>query len=149
MRLKDSIFSLDDRVEENGQNFSVGQRQLLCICRALMSQAKIIIMDEATAAVDVETDALIQRAIREEFSDATCLTIAHRLNTILDSDKVLVLESGEVGEFGTPGELLSDKTSLFYSLVNKWEQQQQRQQGEEGGEVDETEEMKEEGRGNL
>ena len=88
----------------------MGQRQLLCIARALLAQSKVIVMDEATAAVDVETDAAIQRTIREEFKGATCLTVAHRLNTILDSDRVLVLEQGRVVEFDTPQALLAQPT---------------------------------------
>eukprot|EP00600_Ochromonadales_sp_CCMP1393_P017669 CAMPEP_0175031920 /NCGR_PEP_ID=MMETSP0005-20121125/21113_1 /TAXON_ID=420556 /ORGANISM="Ochromonas sp., Strain CCMP1393" /LENGTH=1650 /DNA_ID=CAMNT_0016292283 /DNA_START=12 /DNA_END=4964 /DNA_ORIENTATION=+ len=119
--LSDSITSLDDKVTENGSNFSVGQRQLLCIARALLSRAKIIIMDEATAAVDVETDAVIQQAIRTEFAHATCLTVAHRLNTIMDSDKVLVMDQGVAAEYDSPSNLLADDTSMFYSLVSNWE----------------------------
>lgn len=99
----------------------MGQRQLLCIARALLSGARIIIMDEATAAVDVETDALIQRSIRVEFADCTCLTIAHRLNTIMDSTKVLVLDQGRVAEYDTPSKLLANPTSMFSELVNNWE----------------------------
>lgn len=78
-------------------------------------------MDEASAALDVETDAIIQKSIRTEFVDATCLVIAHRLNTILDSDKILVLDNGKVKEFDTPSNLLKDSTSAFSSLVNNWE----------------------------
>ena len=119
--LSNSISSLDDKVTENGSNFSVGQRQLLCIARALLSRAKIIIMDEATAAVDVETDAVIQQTIRSEFAHATCLTVAHRLNTIMDSDKVLVMDDGVAAEYDTPANLLANENSMFYALVSNWE----------------------------
>lgn len=81
-------------------------------------------MDEATAAVDVETDAAIQKTIREEFAYATCLTVAHRLNTILDSDKVMVMDKGKVIEYDSPQKLLSDPQSSFYSLVENWESSQ-------------------------
>lgn len=123
-KLASAVTSLEDVVSENGANYSVGQRQLLCISRALLSRAKIIIMDEATAAVDVETDAAIQRSIREEFEEATCLTVAHRINTIMDSDRILVMEAGRVAEFDSPANLLSPSRStpsLFASLVETWE----------------------------
>jgi ABC-type multidrug transport system fused ATPase/permease subunit len=123
-QLKGAVRTLQDRVDDNGSNFSVGQRQLLCISRALLSKARIIIMDEATAAVDVETDAAIQKTIREEFAYATCLTVAHRLNTILDSDKVMVMDKGKVIEYDSPQKLLSNPQSSFYSLVENWESSQ-------------------------
>jgi ABC-type multidrug transport system fused ATPase/permease subunit len=88
------------------------------MARALLSGARIIVMDEATAAVDVETDALIQRTIREEFARCTCLTIAHRLNTIMDSTRVLVMDKGRVAEYDTPSRLLSTPGSLFADLVS-------------------------------
>lgn len=115
--------TLDGKVEENGANFSVGQRQLLCIARAFLTRARIIVMDEATAAVDVETDACIQRTIKREFAACTCLTIAHRLNTIMDADRVLVLQGGVVAEFDTPAALLQDKQSpsMFAQLVAHWD----------------------------
>ena len=124
-QLADSVKTLEDGVDDNGSNLSVGQRQLLCIARALLSKAKIIIMDEATAAVDVETDAAIQHTIREEFAYATCLTVAHRLNTILDSDKVMVMDKGRIAEYDTPQKLLSNPKSLFYALVENWESTQE------------------------
>eukprot|EP01038_Epipyxis_sp_PR26KG_P012636 gene12636-16943_t len=120
--LTNAISTLDDVVNENGSNYSVGQRQLLCIARALLSQSKIIIMDEATAAVDVETDSMIQKTIRSQFADATCLTIAHRLNTILDSDMILVMDQGRVAEYDTPAVLLANNDTMFYKLVSNWEQ---------------------------
>ena len=120
-QLVPAISSLDDNVSENGGNYSVGQRQLLSLCRALLTRAKIIVMDEATASIDVENDALLQKSIRQEFIDSTCLVIAHRLNTILDSDKILVMDNGKVLEFDTPSNLLKDPSSSFSSLVNNWE----------------------------
>lgn len=110
---------LDEEVSEGGENFSQGQRQLLCIARSLLRNPKILVMDEATASIDNTTDAMIQRMIRENFADATVLTIAHRLNTIMDSDRILVLDDGEVAEFDTPSNLLSLKDGIFRSLVDK------------------------------
>ncbi|CDK29967.1 unnamed protein product [Kuraishia capsulata CBS 1993] len=107
------------KLSEGGSNLSVGQKQLICLARALIVESKVLVLDEATAAVDVETDKVLQETIRSEFKDRTILTIAHRLNTIMDSDKVLVLEKGEVAEFDTPANLLKKKDSLFYSLAEQ------------------------------
>ncbi|XP_073264842.1 ABC transporter C family member 12-like isoform X2 [Populus alba] len=120
--LKDAIrnnsFGLDAEVFEGGENFSVGQRQLLSLARALLRRSKILVLDEATASVDVRTDALIQKTIREEFRSCTMLVIAHRLNTIIDCDRILVLEAGQVLEHGTPEELLlPNKGSAFSRMV--------------------------------
>ncbi|KAJ2999390.1 hypothetical protein HDV02_003008 [Globomyces sp. JEL0801] len=108
--------SLDSPVNENGGNYSQGQRQLLCMARALLRSSKFIFMDEATASVDPETDSKIQQTIRSEFINGTILTVAHRLKTIVDYDRVLVMDDGKVGEFGTPYELLSNKNGLFHSM---------------------------------
>ncbi|OWA52394.1 Multidrug resistance-associated protein 1 [Hypsibius exemplaris] len=108
---------LSHMVAEGGDNLSVGQRQLICLARALLRKTKLLILDEATAAVDLETDTLIQATIREKFADCTVLTIAHRLNTILDSTRVMVLDQGLIKEFDTPAQLLKDRTSLFYGLA--------------------------------
>merc|ERR1712071_41780 len=110
---------LEELVAEGGENFSQGQRQLLCIARSILRKPKILIMDEATASIDNTTDALVQDMIRENFSNATVLTIAHRLNTIMDSDRVLVLDNGRVAEFDTPTNLLENSTSIFYGMVQK------------------------------
>lgn len=117
-----AIKSLDDDVTEEGSNFSVGQRQLLVIARALLRDAKIVIMDEATASVDADTDARIQRVMRAEFKGSTCITVAHRINTILDSDYILVMDNGRAEEFDTP-EYLMQKGGLFKDLVDAWEQE--------------------------
>ncbi|KAK6455815.1 P-loop containing nucleoside triphosphate hydrolase protein [Scheffersomyces xylosifermentans] len=107
------------KVQEGGSNLSSGQRQLLSLARALLNPSRVLILDEATAAVDVQTDKIIQETIRKEFNDKTILTIAHRLETILDSDRVLVLERGEVKEFDAPKALLSNEDSMFYSLCKE------------------------------
>ncbi|TMS35379.1 hypothetical protein L596_002794 [Steinernema carpocapsae] len=109
---------LDYVITEGGENISVGQRQLVCLARALLRRSKVLVLDEATAAVDLATDALIQETIRKEFRNSSVLTIAHRLKTILDYDRVLVLDKGEMKEFDTPQALLSDTTSTFYSMAS-------------------------------
>ncbi|KAF8948891.1 Multidrug resistance-associated protein 1 [Haplosporangium gracile] len=116
-----SLFGgLSYEVASNGENFSVGQRSLICLARALLRKTKILVLDEATAAVDVETDDLIQQAIREEFKDRTVLTIAHRIKTVMDSDKILVLEKGEIEEYERPEVLLRRREgSLFFRLAEQ------------------------------
>lgn len=110
---------LNARVTEGGSNLSSGQKQLLCLARALLKESKVLVLDEATAAVDVQTDKIIQATIRSEFKDKTILTIAHRLDTIMDSDRVLVLERGTIKEFDSPTNLLNNRDSEFYSLCKE------------------------------
>lgn len=110
---------LKAKVLEGGSNLSSGQKQLLCLARALLKSSKVLVLDEATAAVDVQTDKIIQETIRSEFKDKTILTIAHRLDTIMDSDRVLVLERGQVKEFDTPENLLNNQDGEFYSLCKE------------------------------
>ncbi|KAJ3276362.1 Multidrug resistance-associated protein 4 [Terramyces sp. JEL0728] len=117
---------LDSPVTENGANWSVGERQLICLARAILKNTKLIVMDEATSSVDIHTDKLIQKAIRQKgglFSNATVLTIAHRLNTVIDYDKILVLEAGEIVEYGAPWDLLNkpiaDPSAWFARMVSE------------------------------
>uniref|UniRef100_A0A672ZDD3 ATP-binding cassette, sub-family C (CFTR/MRP), member 10 n=1 Tax=Sphaeramia orbicularis TaxID=375764 RepID=A0A672ZDD3_9TELE len=110
---------LDAEVGERGKTFSMGQRQLLCLARALLTQAKILCIDEATASVDQKTDQLLQQTIRETFQDKTVLTIAHRINTIMDCDRVLVMHAGKVVEFDTPASLCQTDNSIFHRLLNE------------------------------
>ncbi|KAI7751096.1 hypothetical protein M8C21_020501 [Ambrosia artemisiifolia] len=120
--LKDVIrrnpLGLDAEVSEAGENFSVGQRQLLSLSRALLRRSKILVLDEATAAVDVRTDALIQKTIREEFKSCTMIIIAHRLNTIIDCDRILLLDAGQVVEYDSPVKLLQDEHTAFSKMVH-------------------------------
>jgi ABC-type multidrug transport system ATPase subunit len=104
---------------ENGKNFSVGQRQLFCIARAILTNTQILVLDEATAAVDLQTDKLIKETIKEKFANLTVLTVAHRLNTIMESDKILVMDAGHVVEFAPPLVLLDRPDSHFYNLLKQ------------------------------
>ncbi|KAK2848887.1 hypothetical protein Q5P01_008721 [Channa striata] len=115
--------SLHSEVTENGENFSVGERQLLCVARALLRNSKILILDEATAAIDTETDRLIQETIRSAFGSCTTLIIAHRLNTVMSCSKVMVLENGQILEFDSPAALLGDENSRFRAMIEASEKQ--------------------------
>ncbi|KAF1745726.1 hypothetical protein GCK72_022173 [Caenorhabditis remanei] len=115
--VKSLELGLQHHISEGGENLSVGQRQLICLARALLRKTKVLVLDEAAAAVDVETDSLIQKTIREQFKECTVLTIAHRLNTVLDSDRLLVLDKGRVAEFDSPKNLLANHDGIFYSMA--------------------------------
>ena len=109
---------LPHHIHQGGHNLSQGQRQLLCMARAMISRHKILIMDEATSSVDMETDAAIQKSIRGCFKDCTLIVIAHRLSTLVDFDKIFVLEAGRVVEYGSPEALLLRK-GAFWDLVQE------------------------------
>jgi ABC-type multidrug transport system fused ATPase/permease subunit len=108
-------------VAEDGANWSAGQRQLICIARALLRQSKIVMLDEATASCDVNTDAMVQKVIRRVFSDCTVLTIAHRIHTIADSTRIMVLDKGRVVEYESPENLMDQEDSIYRSLVEESE----------------------------
>ena len=107
---------LETEISSNSESFSVGQKQLLCLARALLRKNKFLILDEATSNVDMKTDAFIQKVIRDKFIKTTVITIAHRLNTIADYDKVLVMRKGEIIEQGAPWELI-ERRGLFFDMV--------------------------------
>ena len=121
--MKEAVMSFPQKlmepVAEGGDNFSAGQKQLICIARILLRKPKILIMDEATASVDNETDSLIQSRIRDGFKDCTVLTIAHRLHTVMDSSRIMVLDKGRIAELDNPNKLLERPDGLFTGLWSK------------------------------
>nr|KAH0807352.1 hypothetical protein GEV33_015439 [Tenebrio molitor] len=123
VKLKDTLSDLpsglDTMILEGGENFSVGQKQLFCLVRAMLRNVKIVVMDEATANVDLSSDSIIQATIRRRFRQCTVITIAHRLDTVMDSDKILVLESGRVVEFDTPDALLQNSVTIRFCNTSK------------------------------
>ncbi|KAH0581287.1 hypothetical protein H2248_012386 [Termitomyces sp. 'cryptogamus'] len=115
--VNENVFrNLDSTVSEGGENFSTGEKQLLCMARAILKRSKVLVMDEATASVDYATDELIGKTIRQEFAESTILTIAHRLRTVIDYDRVMLLDQGNIVEFDRPSILLQDPNSRFYAL---------------------------------
>src|SRR5690606_6927196 len=116
---------LNEEIAEGGSNLSLGQCQLLCIARALLRRCKVLVMDEATSAIDPETDKIIQNVLRDGNlqEGTTVLTIAHRLDTIVDYDKIMVLKDGEVLEYDTPSTLLANQESTFYSMYKEFTQE--------------------------
>ncbi|CAL1373524.1 unnamed protein product [Linum trigynum] len=111
---------LDTSVAEDGSNWSMGQRQLFCLGRALLKRSKILVLDEATASIDNTTDAILQRIIRTEFAECTVITVAHRIPTVMDSTKVLAMADGELAEYDEPGNLMKEEGSLFRQLVHEY-----------------------------
>lgn len=108
---------LDSPVAEGGSNFSLGQKQLVCMGRCVLKRTRVLVLDEATAAMDLQTDSLIQKTIRAAFAERTTMTIAHRLDTIIFSDRILAMAAGQLREFDSPTTLLANPHSMFNALV--------------------------------
>ena len=117
--IRRSEHGLDQHIDSRGTNLSSGEKQLIWICRAIIRNSKIIVMDEATANIDTKTENTIQTLVNNRFRDATVITIAHRLNTIINSDKILIIDDGMVAEYDSPKVLMKDKASLLSSLIKK------------------------------
>jgi ABC-type multidrug transport system fused ATPase/permease subunit len=117
--VKRNNLGLNQEIAEGGSNLSVGEKQLICITRAILRKSKIIVMDEATASIDYKTEELIQKAINEILDSSTFITIAHRIKTILNYDRIIVLDKGQIVDFDTPDNLINNKNGLFYELYSK------------------------------
>ncbi|EDR25855.1 multidrug resistance-associated protein, putative [Entamoeba dispar SAW760] len=119
LKLVNSVNELDDVVLENGDNFSLGQRQIICLARALLKKSKILIMDEATANIDIQTDKTIQEMVRKNFNECTVITVAHRLQSIMDANKVFVFDKGKLVENDSPSHLIDNENTIFNHLVQQ------------------------------
>ena len=117
--LEKFVRSLPGTLDSAVEGWSLGQRQLLCLARALLREAGVLCIDEATAAVDAQTDELLQRTLAQEFGESTVLTIAHRISTVMQSDRIAVVEQGQLHECAPPQELLRDPDSMFAKLVEQ------------------------------
>lgn len=115
-RVQLSHLALEHRVSDSGDNLSIGERQLLCLARTLLRAKRLLVMDEATANVDYQSDAKVQTVVRDQLNQTSVICIAHRLATIIDYDKVMLLERGQLAEFGAPAQLLADSMSSFHGL---------------------------------
>ncbi|XP_064965478.1 ABC transporter C family member 3-like isoform X2 [Musa acuminata AAA Group] len=118
--IRNKELKLDSEVTENGENWSVGQRQLVCLGRVILRKSKILVLDEATASVDTTTDIIIQKTLRQQFSESTVITVAHRITSVIDSDIVILLDNGVIVEIDSPTTLLETKSSLFAKLVSEY-----------------------------
>lgn len=110
---------LNFMIENGGENLSAGQRQLFCLGRVILKNSKILFLDEATSLIDTETDEFIQETIHKEFKNCTIITVAHRINTILNSDKIIIFDQGKIIEFDETQKLLNDPKSIFYQMNQK------------------------------
>ena len=110
---------LNRKIEQGGSNLSVGEKQLVCIARAIIRKTRIVVMDEATANIDMKTEEKIQKALQYVLNNSTVITVAHRIKTIIDYDRILVLDNGNVIEYDTPQNLLKNEKSLFFELYSK------------------------------
>ena len=121
---------LDFHINEKGSNLSSGVKSIICICRAILKKSKIVVLDEATANIDLVTENVIQKLIQECFNDCTMITIAHRLQTIIQSDKVLVMSNGKVKEYDSPQKLMATPSSYFAKLIEEMTMEEERIQDE-------------------
>lgn len=120
VHLKGSVMKLDTEISSRASNFSMGQKQMICIARAILTNAKVLILDEATANLDQEAENMINDVIKDNFSECTVIVIAHRLRSILECDKVMVLDRGEIKEFDSPSKLMENQDGYFYKVVKKY-----------------------------
>merc|ERR1711865_614692 len=135
---------LNYQIQAGGENLSSGEKSLLCICRVILRKNKIVILDEATANIDIETEQVIQKLIKQSFKNCTMIVVAHRLQTIIESDRVLVLDTGKVAEFDTPAVLRKREESHFAKLIKEIQMQEEKNKKKEEKKEEKKDDKKEE-----